>query len=353
MPKVSVVIPTYNRRKYVVKAIQSVLEQSANDYEILVVDDGSTDDTQCALKPYADKIRYFHQKNSGVSSSRNRGIREATGDWICFLDSDDEWTRNYLNIQLGLTRKYPEAIGHIANSVSYALDGDRKFHFAEIGIMSWFRKQSVRYCEKPFRAIIAAASWYLQPTLLRREAVLHAGLFDESLTIAEDIDLIGRVALQGPFTFNCQVLVEVFRRPEEIRSLSFQYSDNRIYSRSVVAKVYQNFLKSPQLTILEKCMVAKTLARTWRSAGNFLINGRRTIEAREYYRRSFLQYPSPVTSIKYLATFLPHDLSSLFVRKGKGLLPEDPVAETRAGDSDSTPIPPQQDKPRKRELTGA
>ena len=94
MPLISVIIPTYTREKFVTKAIDSVLKQSFRDYEIIVIDDGSTDNTREILKAYANKIKYIYQENSGVSSARNVGIQAARGLWISFLDSDDEWNED-------------------------------------------------------------------------------------------------------------------------------------------------------------------------------------------------------------------------------------------------------------------
>ncbi len=96
----SVIIPTYNRANFVTKAVNSVLRQSLKDYEIIVVDDGSTDTTTQALEQYGRTITVVYQANSGVSIARNAGIRMANGTWIAFLDSDDEWKENYLARQL-------------------------------------------------------------------------------------------------------------------------------------------------------------------------------------------------------------------------------------------------------------
>ena len=98
MPTISVIIPTFNRSKLVVNAIDSVLNQTYKDYEIIVVDVGSTDDTRESLKPYMHRIRYVCQANLGASAARNRGIQLARGKWISILDSEDLWLPTKLEV---------------------------------------------------------------------------------------------------------------------------------------------------------------------------------------------------------------------------------------------------------------
>ncbi len=93
MPEVSVVVPTFNRAKIVPKAIDSVLQQTYKDYEIIVIDDGSTDNTKAVLRNYDDKIVYRYKENGGISSARNSGIEIAKGKYIALLDSDDFWLK--------------------------------------------------------------------------------------------------------------------------------------------------------------------------------------------------------------------------------------------------------------------
>src|SRR5437867_1708261 len=100
MPKVSIVIPTYNYGRYVVEAVESVLNQSFQDREVIVVDDGSTDDTRERLERFRGRIRYIYQRNKGLPAARNTGIRAARGAYVAFLDSDDLWLPEKLALQV-------------------------------------------------------------------------------------------------------------------------------------------------------------------------------------------------------------------------------------------------------------
>ncbi len=106
----SVIIPAYNAALYIQKSIDSVLNQTFNDFEILVVDDGSSDDTRKVVKAFEDdRIHYIYQPNGGVSSARNTGILNASGEYICFLDADDLWKSNHLQVVSRLIKEYPAA----------------------------------------------------------------------------------------------------------------------------------------------------------------------------------------------------------------------------------------------------
>ena len=108
-PKVSVIIPTYNRAEYLGEAIQSVFDQTFEDFEILIVDDGSTDDTQQLVLSFHDpRLRSFYQNNCGISAARNAAIRSADGEYIAFLDSDDVWLPELLESQVAVLDRRPE-----------------------------------------------------------------------------------------------------------------------------------------------------------------------------------------------------------------------------------------------------
>lgn len=110
MPKFSVIIPLYNKEQYIKNTIDCVLSQTVTDFELIVIDDGSTDNGQAVVKSINDsRIKLIQQRNAGVSSARNHGIREATGKYICFLDADDLWTKDFLETAESLFLKFPEA----------------------------------------------------------------------------------------------------------------------------------------------------------------------------------------------------------------------------------------------------
>jgi glycosyltransferase involved in cell wall biosynthesis len=123
-PLVSVVIPTYNHGRFVADAVESVLAQTYQRREIIVVDDGSSDDTAERLAPYRDRIRYFRQQNQGVSSARNTGIGLASGEWVALLDSDDVWHPQKLALQMRILRRHRDLSVIGGGATSAALPPD-------------------------------------------------------------------------------------------------------------------------------------------------------------------------------------------------------------------------------------
>jgi glycosyltransferase involved in cell wall biosynthesis len=107
MPEVSVIIPSYNAGRYLADAVDSVLNQSFRDLEVLIVDDGSTDDTESVARCYGPPVRYIRQLNAGVAAARNRGIKESRGRYVAFLDADDTWHRDKLEAQVKALRENP------------------------------------------------------------------------------------------------------------------------------------------------------------------------------------------------------------------------------------------------------
>ncbi|MFC1834664.1 glycosyltransferase family 2 protein [Thermodesulfobacteriota bacterium] len=182
MPLVSVIIPTYNRAEQLDRAVKSVFNQTFKDFELIVVDDGSTDNSAETLNRYDGLVRCIRQENRGVSSARNLGISDARGDILAFLDSDDEWLPEKLARQLELLRESnPFFICH--TDEVWIRDG------ARIPQKKQHRKQGGRFFPRALRlCLISPSSVIITRCLLDR-----VGWFDEDLIAAEDYDLWLRI----------------------------------------------------------------------------------------------------------------------------------------------------------------
>ena len=188
--KISVIIPTYNRKKTLARAIQSVINQSLSPIEILIIDDGSNDGTEEWVKENFQNIKYIYQNNRGVSSARNIGIENANGDWVAFLDSDDEWLPNKLHEQVKTIESNPKI---------------KFFHTNEIWIRNGVRvnqmKKHKKYGGYIFEKCLDICRVSPSSVLIQKEVFDNIGVFDESLRVCEDYDLWLRITSKYPVVF--------------------------------------------------------------------------------------------------------------------------------------------------------
>ncbi|MBI4970833.1 MAG: glycosyltransferase family 2 protein [Candidatus Omnitrophica bacterium] len=185
---VSVIIPTYNRKELVRRAIQSVLNQTFKKYALIVVDDGSTDQTDKILKEFKGaKIHFYRQDRKGVSAARNRGIRESRGELIAFLDSDDVWHPKKLEVQVDFFRKNPTAM--IAQTEEEWIRDGRPANPM---------KKHKKYSGDIFRASLPLCIVSPSAVMMRRELFDKVGYFDDRLSACEDYDMWLRVAARYP-----------------------------------------------------------------------------------------------------------------------------------------------------------
>ena len=180
MPFISVIIPTFNRCSVILRAINSVLNQSHKDFELIVVDDGSTDQTDLLLSSLieAGLIKYFKLQNIGVSGARNFGVTKASSEWISFLDSDDEWLPNKLQDQIAFLQDEP-TINMVYTEEIWIRNGvrvnPRVIHQKHGG---WIFDKCIQQC------FIAPSS-----VLLKRNLFHEMGGFDQEFQVCEDYDL--------------------------------------------------------------------------------------------------------------------------------------------------------------------
>lgn len=270
---VSVVIPTYNRGYCIKDAIESVLAQSFQSFELIVIDDGSTDDTVNIVKPYENHIRFIRQTNGGASVARNSGIMAANGKWVSFLDSDDLWSPNKLAIQVEDLEKYPDAVGHMVDAVLREPIGRHSTLFELRGVRSEFQMNPLR--TRPLKDVLKT-QFFTSCWMLRRDAILKAGCFDPGLRIYEDIDLLARVAIEGAFIVNCYPGTSMHRRPGDSEALSGLSQTARLMSLQNLVHTYSRLTTESRLTPAERQLACRCLSGVrWETAVQYWKQGQR------------------------------------------------------------------------------
>ena len=242
---VSVIIPTYNRKHTLKRAIQSVYMQSLLPYEVIVVDDGSNDGTKEWVKQKYPNVKYIYQKNSGVSSARNKGIKIARGDWIALLDSDDEWLPNKLNEQ--------------TNKIKSNLDV-KILHSNEIWIRNGVRVNQMKKHKKSggyiFEKCLDICRISPSSVMLKKEIFDYIGTFDESLKVCEDYDLWLRITSKYPVCFLDIPLIKKYGGHSD--QLSKAHDGIEFYRIQSLQKILESkILSKPQTLLAINMMVNK------------------------------------------------------------------------------------------------
>ena len=186
-PTVSVIIPTYNRGWILQEAIDSVLEQDFHDYELIVVDDGSVDNTPTILKAYKNEITVLRQANQGVSAARNSGIKAATGRLISFLDSDDLWLPRKLSTQVKFFNDHPQAV------ITQTQE-----RWIRNGVRVNPKKRHHKFSGMIFERSLALCLVSPSAVMIKKSLFNTVGIFDESLPACEDYDLWLRISCRYP-----------------------------------------------------------------------------------------------------------------------------------------------------------
>lgn len=229
-PLVSVIIPAFNVAKFIGDALNSALAQSFTDYEVIVINDGSPDtpELERTLAPYMSRIVYLKQENGGVSAARNTGIRAARGSLIAFLDGDDVWLPNYLEIQVKRIQADPSIDVLYPNVLMF---GDSSEDGEE------FMTTCPSNGEVTFERLLRQECNVSNCSIVRKETIIRAGLFDESLRSVEDFDLWLRVIKGGGrIAYHRDVLARYRRRQGSLTADPVWLSEHIL---SVLAKVKQ------------------------------------------------------------------------------------------------------------------
>jgi glycosyltransferase involved in cell wall biosynthesis len=206
MPRVSVIIPLYNKERYIARCLDSVLAQTFSDYEVIIVDDGSTDGSSAVVSRYAsEKVRCVRQDNAGPGAARNRGVAESSGEFIAFLDADDEWHPQFLERLVGFLDRWP----HVEIAGCQWLD-------LRTGIASVVPELIPRGAQEGtvahyFRDAVPNPVLSTSSVVIRRQALDDVGAFNTSARLGEDLELWARIAARCPLGFVAEPLAYYHR----------------------------------------------------------------------------------------------------------------------------------------------
>jgi len=309
---VSVVIPSYNHGEFVGTCIDSILAQTYRSLEVIVIDDGSTDDTRERMKKYGDRIRYVYHDNRGRGATRNRGIELAKGEWIAFVDADDIWRRDKLEKQMAAIEKHPEIDLIVTDCCQF--DGDKivqaRFFDKMERIHTAPRKTDGNlhiFTEMLFPLMIRENFIIQSSVLMRKSCFDKVGLYDNSLKRCQDRDLWMRLSRHFTFALIDEVLTDQRKHSLADGAGFAQPIEYRI-------KMFEKALaRNTEWEIRYEKELRLEMAKTHYELGYFYYSHENNIVR---YRKHLVAaiangYRSPRMYLQYLSAFIPRSVHSL------------------------------------------
>jgi glycosyltransferase involved in cell wall biosynthesis len=277
-PLVSVIIPTYNREKIISRAIDSVFAQTCQDFEIIVLDDGSQDSTKAVADAYGPRVKYFWQENKGIAGARNAGMHRASGSHIAFLDSDDYWLPRKLERQMALFADHPEYGMVACQCGSVQIDGTYR-EKNRPGKSGWilydlFNKNFIR----------------TSSAVITRTCLEKVGGFDEALREGEEYDYWLRIAAEFAVGFINEPLTVYVDNTD---GMSTDSLTGRLHRLKVLEKKYLKKKIPPH-------MYRRRIADTCHYIGRHYIEKGSRTEGLAYLRRAQKLYPAYLKNLVYL-----------------------------------------------------
>lgn len=316
-PRVSVIVPTYDRADLVERAVRSALEQTYPVSEVIVVDDGSRDATRSVLAPLCDRIVYIYQDNQGVSMARNRAIQHATGDLVAFLDSDDAWEPGKLALQIECFQQFPRLVMLGTNAWEVTEKGIVRPDFMRTytvyrsydRLRDQFEEHRIAIGDATatlflgdFSSPMFLGNFFVTSTVLvRRDVLLQAGLFDVAmLNAGEDYDLFWRICQLGQAGVIDIPTVRFRRGGIDHLHTSPQMALSNLWA------IERYLSQHPDGPDLEPDLITHRLAESYAWAGRSLFDHDRPMEARPFLRKAIRQGGGSVRLRAYEAfTWMP------------------------------------------------
>lgn len=314
--RISVIVPTYNRGRILRDAIDSIRRQTRPADEIIVVDDGSTDDTMSRLATFGAGVQVIRQANAGVSAARNAGVSRASGDWVAFLDSDDVWHRERLAILHRDLAATPEVGVHVANLRITGPGYDSDFF-------------SLRRIEAPrsrcrierLPLSLAQSGIFCQSAAVRRDWFLKTGGFDQVMRIHEDTHLFCRLALLGPWGLTSMQVANVRRVAGDQIALSGLANTKAQYAAEMRLKVFADLVARRDLNSSEQSIADRAHSGALLDLARIAAANRNASKARRLLIRSAKCHPTLKGWVKAALAFGlgQHGYELLLGRQGEFL----------------------------------
>ena len=299
--KISAIIPAYNSAKFLKEAIDSVIKQTHPIDEIIVVDDGSIDQTQQIAESYGHQITYIKQKNQGPSAARNSGILAATGDWVAFLDADDQWTSDKIEQQLRALKKEP-TLKLIAADMT-EVDQSGELLVESVLAKHDLLKQFISLDGKPLpNALASLVTKNFIPTgtvIVERAVLVESELFNSQIRFGEDLELWAKIACNHPVT--CLPKVMMLRRQHGGNA-----TQNNQGMLEDLIKVMQSIKRWGSGKLKEQNKSANQLVSNALSdLGYWHFSQDNFQEARKHFLKSLKEHPNKRALIYAIACYAP------------------------------------------------
>lgn len=327
-PRVTVIVPTFNSASYLPAAIDSILGQSFTDFEILVVDDGSTDSTPEALAPYRQTIRYTRHENCGIGETRNRALALARGELVAFLDADDLWERDHLEIKVRALDRYAtlggvfsdflviDATGAVVNTDG-TMAAFSVFKRNGFSIESAFQRRGELEAAGRVVPLLMGTIFetmflgnFVLPTslVIRRELALANGPFTAMRT-QEDYEYLLRFARHHAFGFVPEPLVRYRRHPEQLTSYA-RLESILVAASSIVDRYEEDFSEAGRRTVFDRRKAGLCMA-----LGSLYLRQGRIAQARTLMTQGIRRSPGSASSYAHYAlSFVPHAVLARLLR---------------------------------------
>lgn len=292
--------------------MESVLAQTYKNYEILVIDDGSTDNTTDVLRPFQKRIRYIHHDNRGLAYTRNRGIHEARGEWVAFLDSDDVWLPTKLEVQMQAIRCNPTAVVHVTNATIFREHLQEEVDLYDLKGFRSAGSDPQTYLALPLVPCVTFGLAWMQCALVRKATFLVAGEFNAKLRVYLDFEMGARLSLIGPWVVDHRPMVRILRQDEgQVKSISAASSTKE--GREELIEAYRLMGELRNLSPYERNFIKRRESDARSSLGLRLVLAGNLQEARQHLLHAFLKCKRPTALIKALLAYAPRHIQTYLI----------------------------------------